>query len=742
MALLPVLLTLLALPQASARVYPAPIVVDNEDELRELYADGTLSEDDFEVLVELLNHPIDLNRARRAELYDLPGVSRELAEAIVADRRGKGPLGDPTDLLRVPGFDTDVLDQVFPFVEAIPVVRTADHLEGSVRLRSALELAPTEPIEGDHANKTHDARQLGYGRVPNSYLSARVRYHKWLRAGFLGLAQDNISGIAYDPASRDFYATWRAPQPELGKLYLHAERLRWEAIAGSYTAGFGLGLAFDTTSRTHPNGFYPDLNVSGTDKFSARKGLFGLGAQLRDQTLGSVATADLAAFASTWTYDVYQYDMGVSGGEQLDPLVAETDSPRIYVRTPDGDYYKAGYMRIPDAYRESLAGVNATVRFMDSAQIGATAYMGHLDMTTIDGVEDPYDLMLRSGFPTERTYGAVGLYGSYELGLLELHAEGAKSLTGGAAFLVKGFLDLNTGELEASVRHYGTTYDNPHARGLANADEYGGYRDRDEQGGRLKAKLEPIDWISIRLLGDVWERMSMGTWNAELYGRVEVKPHAAWSVVGFADHKNRDLSNNGRNREYGGEWGIDEDADLGDVTYEEGSSSIIEGAGAKNYWGAQLRTDAIPRVQLTGLYKRSYTDAGYFYPDPDAYCDYWYQVGHYAWAKVRVDPWDSTILTLRGKYEDEDVYGDQGGRYVEGYLQLTQKLPHKLKVGLRGTINHDLEDPESPFEAPCASAGAPDLCGSCICDESSVQDDLSTELDTEGLVQLTVEWRF
>ncbi len=212
--------------------------------------------------------------------------------------------------------------------------------------------------------------------------------------------------------------------------------------------------------------------------------------------------------------------------------------------------------------------------------------------------------------------------------------------------------------------------------------------------------------------------------------------------MAFADHKNRDLSNNGRGRSYGGDYGLDDDADLDDVTWEEGSQDVVEGAGSKNYWGVQARTSAIPRVQLTGLYKRSYTDAEYNYPDPEAYCSFWFQVGHYAWAKLRVDPFDNTILTLRGKYEDEDVYGDQGSRYVEGYLQLSQKLPKKLKVGLRGTINRDLEDPESPWEAPCESAGAPDLCGSCICEDEEIQDDLASELSTEGLLQLTVEWRF
>lgn len=742
MALTPLLLTLLALPHAEARVYPVPIVVDDEEDLRELYADGTLTEDDFEVLVELLYDPVDINRARRADLYDLPGVDQALARAIVQDRRDNGPFGDVTDMLRVPGCGQDLLSQVWPFTEAVPPPRPGEHLKGKVRFRTALELAPVEPIEDDHANRTHNARQLGYGKIPNSYLSVRARYNKWLQAGFVGLAQDGVSGMAYDPESRDFYASWRSPQPQLGKVFVQAERMRWEAIAGSYSAGFGLGLAFDATNRTHPHGLYPDLHVSGTDSFSARKGLFGLGGQLLDQPLGQAATVDLALFASSDTYDVYQYDVGVAGGEQLDPLVDETDSPRIYVEDPDGVYQKTGWVRMPNVYRESLAGANATLRFLDSGVVGATAWMGHLDMTTIDGVEDEYELLLRGGFPTEHTYGAAGLYASYELGLLELHGEAAHSFTGGQAYLLKGYLDTMVGEVEMSLRHYGTDYDNPHARGLANADEYGGYRDRDEQGGRIKAQISPADWISARVLGDVWQRMSMGTWSAELYGRVEVKPWASWSLVGFADHKNRDLANNGRNRDYGGDWGIDDDADLGDVTYEEGTYDVIEGAGARNYWGVQLRTDAIPRVSVTALYKRIYTDAGYFYPDPDAYCDYWYQVGHYTWAKLRVAPFDSTSVTLRAKYEDEDVYGDAGARYVEGYLQVYQKLPHKLKIGLRGTINRELSDPESYWEAPCESAGAPDLCGSCICEQETVQDDLSTDLDTEGLVQLTVEWRF
>ena len=62
-------------PAAQARVYPVPIVVDNEDDLRLLIQDGVLDPDDFDTLLELLSNPVDLNRASKNQIYDLPGLS-------------------------------------------------------------------------------------------------------------------------------------------------------------------------------------------------------------------------------------------------------------------------------------------------------------------------------------------------------------------------------------------------------------------------------------------------------------------------------------------------------------------------------------------------------------------------------------------------------------------------------------------------------------------------------------------
>lgn len=50
---------------AQARTYPVIIQGNNEDDLRNLYEDGLLNPEEFDVLNELLNNPLDINKATR-----------------------------------------------------------------------------------------------------------------------------------------------------------------------------------------------------------------------------------------------------------------------------------------------------------------------------------------------------------------------------------------------------------------------------------------------------------------------------------------------------------------------------------------------------------------------------------------------------------------------------------------------------------------------------------------------------
>ena len=744
------MLTLLALlvatPQAEARIYSTPIFAEDEVELRELYTDGVLTEEELELLLELINDPVNLNKARRKQLYDLPGITMGMAQRIVQDRKTNGPFASLEQLMRVEGMGAMAVEQLRAFVELEAPTDVAGNVRGYVKAKTALHFDPQEVIDDDHPARTHTAAQLGYDKAPNTYLKGRFKYKKGTKAGIALLSQDGVNGLAYDPESRDLFASWAGPGLQFGKAYLHMEDKNREVVAGSFTAGFGAGLTFDTTNRTHPDGLYSDLTLTGTDRFSLRKGLMGVGGSLISAPLGGGSTTlDATVFASTQRYDIYMYDVGVAGGEKIDPQIEDEPSPRVWVQAADGTWQKGGWLTLPNLYRESLAGGNATVVFNERAEVGLTAYLSHYDTTTVQGVEDPYELVLRSGYPVDHTFGAVGVHGGLTTAYFDVLGEFSQSFTGGQGVLVKSIIDLDRGELEASLRHYGTDFDNPHARGLANADEYGGMRDRDEQGFRLKGQYEPTLWLDTRVLGDVWRRPSTGQVNMQLYGRVEVRPSDDLSVMGFAQHVNRDLAHNGRNMEYGGdftlydEYGLDEPGF--DVLLDD--TEVVEGAGTKNYYGAQLKLGFIPRTKITMLYKRTYTDAGYWYPgwEDGTFCDYWFQTGHYAWFKIRVKPVDATAITLRGRYEDEDVHGDKGSRYVEGYLQVDQKLPKRVKVALRGTLYQDLTDPENTWEGTCDSAGAPDLCGSCICEDDT--DSTSEEdLKTKGMVWASVEWRF
>ena len=66
----------------------------------------------------LLGAPLDLNRAGALDLALLPGVGPTLARRIVDDRRARGPLGSPEELVRVRGIPRKTVEAIKPLVKA------------------------------------------------------------------------------------------------------------------------------------------------------------------------------------------------------------------------------------------------------------------------------------------------------------------------------------------------------------------------------------------------------------------------------------------------------------------------------------------------------------------------------------------------------------------------------------------------------------------------------------------------
>jgi hypothetical protein len=744
---------LLAASPADARIFSVPILVDDEEDLNSLYNDGVLSEEDLNVLLELLNNPVNLNRAKRDDLYDLPGITLELAETIIRHRKAHGAFESEEGLLKVEGVDAYLFEQLAPFVHVRPPLRLKGDVKGRARLRTVKEFKPVEPLTTEGPFKTHSPEQLGYGKWPSTYLTARAEYQKWLEVGFLGLAQEGLSDLTWNPNSHQLTASMGTPVFELGKVFVSASKLRSEVILGSYVAGFGQGLVFDMTSRSHPHGIYPDLTVSGTDHYSARKGLFGLAGHTYDRTLGG-GTVEATVFTSSARHDIYQYDVGLTGGLDLDPVLDkdETTSPKVFV-----DGQKIGWATLPNFYREDIVGANAGWSMDDRRHVGLTGYFGHLDRSIVEGLDEDNQFLLRSGFPNSSTFGAMGLDATFGVGRVDFYLDVAHSFEGGGEFLdrngylLTSILDVGLGEVTGSLRRYGTAYANPHARGVAAADEYGGMRDRDEQGARLQAQIQPLGWLATRVFVDYWQNLSTQRENLELFGSGEFRTSKYARLMLFGDYRDRDLSTRGRGYKYGGEWEDPETAGDTDPGYEytgapvtdpsEYPTDYLDQRGTKQYFGTQLTVDAIPRTTLSFFYKRIYEDTALYWPTETG-CAPWWLIGHYTWVKVRVQPTSKTTISARFRYQDDSIYTTTGDRYHESYLQIDQKLPKRVKVSLRGTLHKDLDDATADWVDPCKDFEhyqPPTDDGGCVVDSTPTTTDSKKP---EGLVWASVEWRF
>lgn len=733
-------ITGLALSSAAhARVYPTPILITNEDDLRNLYEDGLLEDDDLQVLIELLNNPLNINSATRGELYDLPGVTFAMAGNIVQFRQD-GFFETPNDLLQVEGFNETILDQVLPFVYTGSEIRSNTAVNGQLTVRSAWFADTVPEVDDDHPNRTHTPEQLGYGRKPATMATLTMRYGSEVEVGLAGLYQEHIRGLSYNDESHDFSANY-GMVAELGRAYVSYDNGRHSAIVGSYSAGFGQGLVFDRTGRTNPNSFYKDLSITASqdfDRFRLPKRMWG-GSYSATVARFGYWNLDATVFVSSARYDLYQYDMGVLAGRDWDDYSDSGSSPRVYI-----DGQKAGWMTLPNAYRESLIGGNLALS-SSTVHLGLTSYVGALQTNTIDGVTDSGEFAIRGAYPTSPRYGAVGAdYGLTFRGV-DLLGEAAFTFSGGAGFLQRLLFYPRGGEVEVSLRRYGLNYDNPHARGLSAADEFEGMRDRGEQGARVKGTYAITDWLSVRGSADVWQdlRVDTGTVvNGHVFGRISAQPIKLIRIDVYGNVVDRNLAERGRNQIYEGDISELYSSD----SREDPDSLVLAGSdrsGMRAYYGTQLVLQPVDSIQLSALYQRMYEDAGLLYPksvlgQTGPECDYYYQVGQYAWFRAAFKPTDGSRISARIRYRDEDVHGNKDERWADGFIQVEQRFG-KISVAARGNLGFDLPDPDSEYTSYCDTLASPDLEGTCAVDPTLAD---AGERAPYGYVWLMVKARF
>jgi len=681
---------------ARAALYRVPILAESEDELRDLLEEGELDEEEFERLVHLVERPLDLNRARREALYDLPGLTWPMVDQIVKYREEQ-PFRDVDDLTEA-GVPEDVVRQLYPFVKVAKRLARAPIITGDARL--------------------HGIERFSDDRTPSFNIRSRVTLFGRVDAGISMLLQDKTGPFSWN---HEDGLTWiSADEPgftfSVPKFYVTMDEGLWSAIIGSYQVGFGERLVFDESTRLEPNGFYPDDLLSEYEesgKFGNRERMYGVAASLNQLPLGEGAGAlDATIWFSWWPYDLSQVDAesflrytddsafyGSSVG-MSNPLFCESGvDPEACAAQKTG---RLNYQTLRSAFTELVVGGHVAYLPTPQWRIGTTAYW-----SMIDWLEGGGDLFFAPAarYPNRDQFGAFGLDVQGTVSIVSLFAEYARTFDGGNAVSGRVILGWKRFDVELSGRWYDDEFDTPHARGSAADDEYRGQRDRDEAGGGVRVTFRPLKWFNGGVDLDVWTRPTLGYSALDLTSRFDFVP-LDWLVVSTGvDYRDKVLSQGGRDEDY-------DDKGTSTIEVDPYNRRILDildertvGRGAKVAAWLQLAFTPLGNLKIVAFVKSTLKDdevseRAYYYPQPlrldlsNYYADH-FAHDFYTWLRVDYEPIDGLELSARVKYLDVDTeYEVRGDRYVEGWLQARWRIADpvslQLRYRIRGYVDEDV----------------------------------------------------
>ncbi|HEY5947224.1 MAG TPA: hypothetical protein VIV40_17090, partial [Kofleriaceae bacterium] len=347
---------LLGVQTAHAIPYETFIDIDDEGDLQDLFSAGTITEDTYNELLDLLNRGVDLSQADRSELYTLPNLTYDDVDKIIAYRDlNKGRIADPAELVTAGALSEEKLLAISSFI----IVRKPgeDPLAAHGWIRAMTRAAPHDFAPYEPSDPF----------VPPIAIRGRFTMLRHLMAGFaVTNTRLDIGNPIYDPNRGALIAEARSNQLHIPKAYVKWEDDTFAAIAGTFRAGFGQRLVFDNSQYYTPNGLYlddqifysadlstackqsagellasPCLGANGseyvTPDFAWRDGLLGVGVGAKKLEL-TQGWLQVYGFASANRKGIYQYEL-VDRGKCDDPH-ADNDpdcaAPIVYVK-PEGD---------------------------------------------------------------------------------------------------------------------------------------------------------------------------------------------------------------------------------------------------------------------------------------------------------------------------------------------------------------------------------------------------------------------
>ena len=571
---------------AAANPYEAFIDVETEDDLYDLIASQQITEETYEVLIDLLHRGVDLNTASRAELYSLPNLTYDDVDAILAYRKEQGFVRDPAELVAARVITDDKLLSIAAFL----IVRDP--------------FADRSAVRGWVWTATQFT--IGDDRLPPLGARTRILVGRDLTVGAAAVMTRLRPGqVVYDPNRDALLVDEPGIGAHLPKAYVQWETDDYAAIAGTYRIGFGQRLTFDASGDYTPNGIYRDdqlyrdttlsracregrgeLDASPcsddyhyiTGDFRWREGLLGVAAGAKQLDIGD-GWLQLYGWGSYQPRSIYQYEIAdlSACADPRDDDDPACSAPDVFIR-PDGDRLSPAsellYTTLPNMYGEALAGGNATYFASRRNYVGVTAYGATTSWLVDDapGGEDELQLDFQewASRPIGGRFGAIGVATALGVREFDFAAEVAHSFDsmpdgagpssggGGPGVVVRGtYTESKQRELEVSGRYYDIDFVNPYGRPIAAPDEEEGQRARDELGARVKFTGR-FGALALRTGTDLWTNPSSDSAKGEVYARADVTAsrRVRWGV--WLEAADKDLRAGGRDQCYEQPFEFDE----------------------------------------------------------------------------------------------------------------------------------------------------------------------------------------
>lgn len=209
------------------------------------------------ILEELRRSPLDLNTASKTDFLDLPGVTYQIAEAIVAYRK-RTPFKSLEELKDVKGITPEILAEIRPFVRVMRVDER-EVFAGDTVFRIGPHKYPADPDPYDDPDKFNLTTLVEPFDNPLAlYNKTRLRFGSSYEAGFLIKSESWEPSISFQTL-RDFH---------FRKFYVKANNVFGldKIIAGDYRLQYAQGLVFNYLGgmfggiKVKPKGLREDLN--------------------------------------------------------------------------------------------------------------------------------------------------------------------------------------------------------------------------------------------------------------------------------------------------------------------------------------------------------------------------------------------------------------------------------------------------------------------------------------------------